>query len=352
MKSAKNLILKMGNLFDNDKMKIICLLLFAAINILTDHGWSLTAVNEIREVLAEPTRVQVIAIKGQKVLVQELSSEKQQNSEKQNNVEQEKNSTVRSESSKISFQFATKQIWKSEDSRVQIEILDFKSNKALARILSGIPQIGMKLTQGRETQAQSKTQLLVNPASRSDSRWQKIWTSVKALSWGVTGSYLQTDMTVMASQNLLLKLTGPSQAIYLVGSHHLRKDLQWSGNFGFESIHAQGTSPTSICAGQTSCSVDISYLGLGLEAKSHLLGSNKWPLWVGGGIYHMVALSKSSNVLDTAAITGNQSLRFSMGTIMFVSGTKEIPVDIIWNSFLTSQSVKAQQWILRAGYYW
>jgi hypothetical protein len=119
---------------------------------------------------------------------------------------------------------------------------------------------------------------------------------------------------------------------------------------GYETLVAKGDAPTATCTGSTSCEVDISYLGIEALAKYAFVQGSSMDVWVGAGLGFLLAMSKSSNILDTGKISTNQTIVGALGLDYKLSPTSFIPIQFDYAVYPDNATSSATQMILRFGY--
>lgn len=230
--------------------------------------------------------------------------------------------------------------------KAQIKISAVNSKQAKAKIIKGKVQeikVGMKLSEramasvGETTMTESTTKI-----------------SKTRNSWGVLGSYM------MNSMNAKFSYSGTNQSAAMSGSgfgvlgyydYSFNKDLQLRAASGLEQFSAKKKMDTAVCekGATTECNVSISYLSFyGIGKYLLTKGNNK--TWVGAGMGYLMAMSKSSTVLDTGLITSNQVLTLSFGVDVGMSANQLIPISFEYSLFPSSSTVSASVISLKVGF--
>lgn len=227
-----------------------------------------------------------------------------------------------------------------------VKVSVFNSKQAKAKVIKGkVADVkeGMKLSErapasvGETTMAQP-----INKLSKSKN------------SWGVIGSYMMNSMNAKFSFN------GANQTASMAGSgfgalgyydYTLNKDLQIRGAAGLEQFSAKQQKESAICekGTTTECNVNISYLSFYGIGKYNITKS-KNRIWVGAGMGYLMAMSKSSTVLDTSLITSNQVLTLAGGVDVGLSSNQIVPVSIEYSLFPSSATVSASFISLKVGF--
>lgn len=150
-----------------------------------------------------------------------------------------------------------------------------------------------------------------------------------------------------------VKLTG--MGIGLTGSfdYPLNTWLILRGTLGYEPFVAQGSGNFSSCDNGTSrdCTANISYLSAGGFARVNLTKS-KFQLWGGAGGTGKFPISKSSTALRTEDINLTITFAAAGGADWFISNSAFIPLNLEFQLFQPSDTVTANQILLRGGYGW
>lgn len=232
----------------------------------------------------------------------------------------------------------------SGKARAILEVKQVKGNKILAQVVKGKMEASYAASKiggasGGSSQAATSTRSsksATSPQSESD--------------WGFLGGFSSNSMTVKPSANSSVSLSGTSFAVS--GFYQMKIDGNFSARIigGYESLTATGTADTAICAGTTSCEVDIGYLGMEGLARYSFWRSPSMEIWVGGGLGFLFAMSKSSNLLDTSKITTNQTIVGALGLDYRLSKDTFVPVQFDYAVYPDNNTSSATQMILRIGY--
>lgn len=237
-----------------------------------------------------------------------------------------------------------------------IRIRQIKNGKAVAEIVKGRAAPGATLQAKAASTAHAQSPE-VAAASEDSVSHQYTFQKLLRPSWGLMGEYLTTTMNATFSRST------PS-------SHQGTTSMKGSGlgagafyNYVFaprftgfvessvQQFNASGSTALSDCNSSTSCDVKIMYLsfyGMG----RYYLSTAKFRPWLGLGGGYLLALSKSSSVLNASQISSNQVFSFAAGGEWQLSRKNYIPFSIQYDLFPTSPSVKANMISLRFGYGW
>lgn len=228
-----------------------------------------------------------------------------------------------------------------------VKITKFNSKQAIAKILKGKVEdvkLGMKTAErspaniGETTMAATTNTKLLKPRN----------------SWGAMGSLMMNSMNAKFSYN------GTNQTAAMSGSGFgalgyydftINKDLQFRGASGIEQFSAKQQKDSAICqkGSSTECNVNISYLSFYGIGKYNVTKS-KNRIWVGAGMGYLMAMSKSSTVLDTSLITSNQVLTLAMGMDMGLASNQLIPLSVEYSLFPSSATVSASFISFKVGF--
>jgi len=148
-------------------------------------------------------------------------------------------------------------------------------------------------------------------------------------------------------------LTG--MGIGLTGSfdYPLNTWLILRGTLGYEPFVAAGSSNFLVCDNSTSrdCTANISYLSAGGFARVNFTKS-KLQFWGGAGGTGKFPISKSSTALRTDDIKLTITFAVAGGVDWFTSNSAFIPLNVEYQLFQPSDTVTANQILLRGGYGW
>lgn len=228
-----------------------------------------------------------------------------------------------------------------------VKITKSNSKQAIAKILKGKVEdvkLGMKIAErspaniGETTMATSSNTKLLKPRN----------------SWGAMGSLMMNSMNAKFSYN------GTNQTAAMSGSgfgalgyydYTINKDLQFRGATGIEQFSAKQQKDAAICqkGSSTECNVNISYLSFYGIGKYNVTKS-KNRIWVGAGMGYLMAMSKSSTVLDTSLITSNQVLTLAAGMDMGLASNQQIPLSVEYSLFPSSSTVSASFISFKVGF--
>lgn len=222
-----------------------------------------------------------------------------------------------------------------------LQVRQVKGGKAVADILKGSAQ-----AQFTVTLAQS-----AGSSARSGSSQPK--GAMKAnKAWGLTAGYAMNNMTAKPSSNVSVDLSGSSFSVKAFYDMRLDGAISVRASTGYDSFVGSGTSGTAACSGSSSCDVNIGYLGLDALVRYSFIESS-YRVWAGAGLGFLLALSKSSNVLDTGKITTNQTILVSLGADIPVGKSGAfIPLQFDYALYPSNNTTSANQMIFRAGYGW
>ncbi|OYZ17804.1 MAG: hypothetical protein B7Y39_14625 [Bdellovibrio sp. 28-41-41] len=237
----------------------------------------------------------------------------------------------------------------SNKAKVLVRVEKFNSKQAKAKVIKGnitSVQVGMSLRPVR------------TPASVQGADGQMataITTKSKSRNtWGLMASYMMSSMNAKFSYggaNQTAAMTGSSVGLLGFYDYTLNKNLQVRGMGGLETFDAKQAKETNVCdkGASAECNVKINYLSLYAMGKYNLT-KTKNKFWIGGGLGYLLAVGKSSSVLDTSLITSNQVLTLGLG-LDIGSGTKNvIPVSLDYSLFPSSATVSASIISLKVGF--
>ena len=219
--------------------------------------------------------------------------------------------------------------------RALIEVTQVKGARALGTVLKGKASNDLALNTHTPSSGGS-----------SDSGGGR--PSANKSSGGIMLGYSMNSMNVKPSGSTSISLTGSSFA--LSGMYQMTVDGGFGARIlaGYETLVAKGDSSTATCG--TSCDVDLSYLGIEALGKYAFGPASGTQVWVGAGLGFLIAMSKSSNILDTSKISTNQTIVAALGMDWRLSPTTFIPLQFDYAIYPDNATSSATQMILRAGY--
>lgn len=227
-----------------------------------------------------------------------------------------------------------------------VKVSQFNSKQAKAKVIRGkVADIreGMRIS---ERSPASVGETTMSPSPTKSLRPRN--------SWGAMGSFMMNSMNAKFSYN------GANQSAAMSGSgfgalgyydYTLNRDLQFRGAMGIEQFSAKQQKEVAVCqkGASTECNVNISYMsfyGLG----KYNITKNKNKIWVGAGMGYLMAMSKSSTVLDTSLITSNQVLTMAFGVDMGLASNQIVPIAVEYSLFPSSSTVSASFISLKVGF--
>ena len=232
--------------------------------------------------------------------------------------------------------------------RALLKIKKAGQNQALAEIVKGKVEVGY-------TVGSSRAPAAVNQSSGefSDAKLEEILRGTK---WGVLGSYVSSSMNARYSLNSVNKTANMSGTGFGVLGYYdmpFSETIEFRALGGLEQFSAKQTHSEMDCDSGNSnvCSVSINYLSMYGLAKYKFSHSGKNHIWGAGGFGYLMAMSKSSTVLDVGTISSNQVLTLSLGAdIGLKSGI--LPISIDYSIFPASSTVTASMMAIRGGWAW
>jgi hypothetical protein len=156
---------------------------------------------------------------------------------------------------------------------------------------------------------------------------------------GFLGGYSMNSMTAKPASGSIA-LTGSS--FNLVGFYQMQLDTKIFVKLlaGYETLSASNET----------YNVDLGYLGFTAQIEYKFYQGQNWDFWGGGGLGFLYAINKSSNILDTAKISINQTVVAVIGTDYRLSKTTFIPLQLSYQIFPDNASSSATQIIFRGGW--
>lgn len=156
---------------------------------------------------------------------------------------------------------------------------------------------------------------------------------------GFLGGYSMNSMTAKPASGSIA-LTGSS--FNLVGFYQMQLDTKVFVKLlaGYETLSASNET----------YNVDLGYLGFTAQVEYKFYQGETWDFWGGGGLGFLYAMNKSSNILDTAKISINQTIVGVVGADYRLSKTTFIPLQLSYQIFPDNSSSSATQIIFRGGW--
>lgn len=228
-----------------------------------------------------------------------------------------------------------------------VKVTKFNSKQAIAKVLKGKVEdvkVGMKVAERSPANIGETT--MTQPSNNKLAKSRN--------SWGAMGSLMMNSMNAKFSYN------GTNQTASMSGSgfgalgyydYTINKDLQFRAAGGIEQFSAKQQKDAAVCQKGSSneCNVNISYLSFyGLGKYNVTKSKNR--IWLGAGMGYLMAMSKSSTVLDTSLITSNQVLTLAMGMDMGLASNQIVPLSVEYSLFPSSSTVSASFISFKVGF--
>lgn len=232
-----------------------------------------------------------------------------------------------------------------------LRIKQVKSGKAIAEVVKGNPSPGSYL--------QPKGSAMSSGSSRDDySRGSEGGTSnMLKNSWGVNGQFINASMeatftrSTPSSHTATATMAGSGLGAGAFYNYVYSKNITAYLETSLQQFQTTGSTTLTDCDNSTTCDVKIMYLsfyGLG----RYYFSTTKYRPWVGAGGGFLLALSKSSSVLNSSQISTNQVLSMAGGLDYQLNKKNYFPFSIQYDLFPASNTVKANMLTVRLGYGW
>jgi hypothetical protein len=226
-----------------------------------------------------------------------------------------------------------------------IQVSKVQGGRAIATISKGSATPGSSLQrfQGRMSAEPSE----VNNSRGSASSGKK--------SWGIMAGMVNSSMNVKSSSS---SMTMSGSSFDLVGYYqtYLDKNISVKAMAGYETLNVTGSAPSGwsggTCVAGSNCTADIGYLGMNVLIRYSFARTKSLEFTAGGGLGFLFAMQKSSNVLDTAKISTNQTIVGTLGVDWHLDKRTYVPIQFDYAMFPDNNTSSATQMILRAGYGW
>jgi hypothetical protein len=226
-----------------------------------------------------------------------------------------------------------------------LQVSKVQGGRAIATVSKGNVAAGNSLQrfQGRMSAAPSE----VNKPRGSASGAKK--------SWGLMAGMVSSSMNVKSSTGSMT-MTGSSFNVDGYYQTYLDKNISVKILVGYETLNVSGTASSGFsggsCTAGMTCTADIGYLGMNALIRYSFYRTTSLEFTAGGGLGFLFAMQKSSNVLDTAKITTNQTIVGSLGMDWHLDKRTYVPIQFDYAMFPDNNTSSASQMMIRAGYGW
>lgn len=226
-----------------------------------------------------------------------------------------------------------------------VQISAIKGNKAKAKVLKGVGNVGATLTPMKSAgQARKKD---------DDSDSGGGGGALSDLTWGVLVGYSLDSQDVNATSTSAsaegISMTGSGYSLKAFGDWPISGSLGLIVRAGVETFNVKGSSNTVYCGSSRQCDTAITYLS-GDALVRYFFTEGFWSPYAAGGLGLHYPLSKSSNVLDVSRIAMTTVFFLTLGSNFNISESSYIPVQVEYGLFPPSNDVKTSIISVRAGY--
>lgn len=163
--------------------------------------------------------------------------------------------------------------------------------------------------------------------------------------WGVMVGLNSTSAKVLTTSNTEVDLKGMSYSVLAFMDFALMPQLNVRAMTGLEQFKVTGDP---VCAG-AECNANITFLALDAWAR-YLFTTSDYRPWVGAGFYMLFPMAKDSTALDDGSITNTSVFAFGGGLDIILSETSMIPIQVEYDLYPSSDTVKASAMAGRIGY--
>lgn len=249
----------------------------------------------------------------------------------------------------------------TQKKRAIVRITQVKNNKAIANVLRGKGEKGFTL----QAKASSMSSPVVDSSPSSGGKSKESfssrpvpggdWLKIPRDSWGVLGEYIMPSME--ATQKLAggytnsSSMTGTNFGAGAFYDYVYMSNLIGRGIVALEQFEVTGSSSNPLGCNGGGCDAKFTYLSFYGVGKYHFT-EGKYRGWVGGGVGFLLALSKSSTILNASSVSTNQVLTVGGGVDIQMSRKNYVPVSLEYSLFPPSDTVKAHMIVLKAGWAW
>lgn len=226
-----------------------------------------------------------------------------------------------------------------------LQVSKVQGGRAIATVSKGnvAPGNSLQRFQGRMSAAPSE----VNKSRGSATGAKK--------SWGLMAGMVNSSMNVKSSSGSMT-MTGSSFNLDGYYQTYLDKNISVKVLVGYETLNVSGTASTGFSGGSCSsgmtCKAELGYLGMNALIRYSFYRTQSLEFTAGGGLGFLFAMQKSSNVLDTAKITTNQTIVGSLGIDWHLDKRTYVPIQFDYAMFPDNNTSSASQMMIRAGYGW
>jgi hypothetical protein len=227
----------------------------------------------------------------------------------------------------------TGSMWMARDAngkkKAILEITQTKQGRAIAVVRKGTLEQGYTLEKTKGPSAAASTS-----AASSDSGSGSDKSRI-----GFLGGYSMNSMTAKPAGG---SRTLAGSSFNLVGFYQMQLDRKIYVKLlaGYETLSVSDAQ----------YNVDLGYLGFTAQVEYKFYQGQSWDFWGGGGLGFLYAISKSSNILDTAKISINQTIVGAIGADYRLSNTSFIPLQLSYSIFPDNSNSSATQIIFRGGW--
>jgi hypothetical protein len=223
----------------------------------------------------------------------------------------------------------------------------------------GKPKAGFKValrpakSDGKTRKAESKAQRAQleekksEAAQASDSDPESDEDSSFQMSVGAMGGYNMTDMeATLPNSGDTVDLSGSGFSVKGLVDLHVFEWLSLRVLAGIEQLVVDGANDTE-CGG--ACEVEITYLTGDFWARYMIFNGSIAP-WAGAGFSLLFPLSKDATAISESSITNSNLLSLGGGIDWKLSDSSYIPLQIEYNLYPSTDSVKTNAITFRGGF--
>jgi hypothetical protein len=221
-----------------------------------------------------------------------------------------------------------------------IKISKVKNNQGLAILGKGKAEVGsnIKLREKKGSDSGSSP----SRASRSGSGPQG-----ESFFGGMGGfNMASADVKLPLSGNTV-SLSGSGFSAKGLFDYKVLDSIWFRGMGGLEQFIVGGANDSLNCGGE--CKVEISYISFDLWGR-FLLSTGNFRPWIGGGGGLLFPMSKKSTAIQKKSITNTNIFAIGGGIDWFLSPTTYLPIQVEYDLYPSSSTVKATALTVRAGF--
>lgn len=221
-----------------------------------------------------------------------------------------------------------------------IKISKVRNNQALAVLGKGKAEPGSTIRLRQKKSARSSSARASAP-SANDPVGTSYW-------GGMIGFNMASADVKLPISGRNVKLSGSGFSIKGLFDYKILESIWFRGFGGLEQFVIGGDTDAVNCQGGE-CKAEINYISFDGWAR-YVMSTGTFRPWLGAGASLMFPMSKEATALQSKSITNTNLFAFGGGFDWFISPTTYIPLQIDYNLYPSSSTVKASTIAFRAGF--